>query len=128
MGKVRDIGYEAIQISGIGVSDPQIVKESLDKHQLYACATHEGLAGLRENFAGIVAKMKLLECDFTVIDNEPRFCEIGEGNLDWPSILQACEETGVRWYSIEQDQETPGRNIFESIKVSFDNLKAMGVK
>ena len=59
---------------------------------------------------------------------EPIFCEIGEGNLNWPGILEACRETGVRWYSIEQDREYPGRNIFESIKISFDNLRAMGVK
>jgi len=66
--------------------------------------------------------------DFAVIEKEPRFCEIGEGNLDWPSILTACEKTGVRWYSIEQDRETPNRNIFDSIKISIDNLHAMGVR
>ena len=66
--------------------------------------------------------------DFARLPEGPRFCEIGEGNLDWPEILKACRETGVRWYSIEQDQEMPGRGIFESMKISYDNLKAMGVK
>ena len=66
--------------------------------------------------------------DFARLADGPHFCEIGEGNLDWPAILKACRETGVRWYSIEQDQEVPGRGIFESMKISFDNLKAMGVR
>ena len=66
--------------------------------------------------------------DFAMVDGAPVFCEIGEGNLDWPEIIKACEETNVRWYSIEQDREFPGRNIFDSIKISIDNLKSWGVK
>ncbi|MBR7106864.1 MAG: sugar phosphate isomerase/epimerase [Lentisphaeria bacterium] len=66
--------------------------------------------------------------DFTMHEKAPIFCEIGEGNLDWPEILKACEETGVRWYSIEQDREVPGRGIFESAKISIDNLRSWGVK
>lgn len=66
--------------------------------------------------------------DFAMVDGAPVFCEIGEGNLDWPEILKACEETDVRWYSIEQDREFPGRGIFDSIKISIDNLKSWGVK
>ena len=66
--------------------------------------------------------------DFAVVDGEPHICEIGMGNLDWPEILKTCEATGVRWYSIEQDVEFPGRNIFDSVKMSIDNLHAMGVK
>lgn len=67
--------------------------------------------------------------DFAIIDDgTPVFCEIGEGNLDWPAIIQACREEGVRWYSIEQDMPFRDRDIFESIKISFDNLNGMGVK
>ena len=66
--------------------------------------------------------------DFAILDNKPVFCEIGEGNLDWQAIIKACEDTGVRWYSIEQDSTFKDRDIFESIKISYENLKAMGVK
>ena len=66
--------------------------------------------------------------DFAFYNGGPVYCEVGEGNLDWPGIIKACRETGVRWYSIEQDSEFPGRNIFDSIKISYDNLRAMGVK
>ena len=66
--------------------------------------------------------------DCTIYHGEPRYCEVGEGNLDWAAILEACRKTNVRWYSIEQDDPFPGRDIFESIKISFNNLRAMGVK
>ena len=52
--------------------------------------------------------------------------EIGEGNLNWPAILQACKEAGVAWYAIEQD--TCQRDPFESLRISFENLKAMGLQ
>lgn len=230
LAKVKKIGYQAVQVSGIGPIPPAKVKELLDKYELYVCATHEGLPALRNDFDAIVNKMKLWECDFTalgspgldflsadgvkslaseldqigkkfkahgikfgyhnhdfefekvtdnifldelysiahpehlyaeidvhwvargggspvawinkvagrmpvvhfkdlaILNRTPYFCEIGEGNLDWASIIQACEDTGVRWYSIEQDDTFKDRNIFESIKISFDNLTAMGVK
>ena len=66
--------------------------------------------------------------DLVIWEGEPRICEVGEGNLDWPAIIKACQETNVRWYSIEQDTEWPGRDIFESIKISYNNLRAMGVR
>jgi len=230
LGKVKEIGYEAVQISAIGPIEPEVVKQLLEKHQIYCCATHEGLPNLRENFDSIVAKMKLWECDFTalgypgddcwsregmialadeldqigakfkahgikfgfhnhhyelakftdktfleelyertqpdhlyaeidtyhiaggggnpvkwiyyvegrmpvvhlkdfaVINKEVMSCEVGEGNLDWREILEACEKTNVRWYSVEQDDPLPNRNIFESIEISYKNLRDMGVK
>ncbi|RLD11757.1 MAG: sugar phosphate isomerase/epimerase [Chlamydiae bacterium] len=226
--RLKKIGYQAVQISCIGPIDPVEVKQLLDKHQMYCCATHEGLAGLRNDFDEIVAKMKLWECEFTalgypgddcwsfegmidfakemdeigakfkaeglklgfhnhhyefvkysdktfleelynrapnlyaeldvyhtaggggnpskwiydlegripvihlkdfaIINREPVSCEIGEGNLDWPSIIKACEDTNIRWYSIEQDDPLPHRGIWDSVELSFKNLKAMGVK
>ena len=66
--------------------------------------------------------------DFAIVDRNAVYCEIGEGNLEWDKIIQACRDTNVRWYSIEQDEPFPGRDIFESVKISFNNLKAMGVK
>ena len=229
LGRVRDIGYEAIQISGIGPIESETVGELLEKHQLFCCATHESLPNLRDNFDAIVKKMRMWNCDFTalghpgndywsadgiaelattldeiagkfeaenmmfgyhnhhtefakcatgkiyleeiydrtermraeidvhwvargggnpvswikrvagrmpvvhfkdfaIVDSAPQFCEIGEGNLDWPEIIKACEETNVRWYSIEQASTFGDKDIFESIKISFDNLKSMGVE
>ena len=59
-------------------------------------------------------------------DREQRFAEIGEGNLNWPAILQAAQEGGVEWYLVEQDQ-CYDRDPFQSLAVSYHNLRAMGL-
>jgi len=59
-------------------------------------------------------------------DREQRFAEIGEGNLNWARILQAASESGVEWYLVEQDN-CYGRDPFESLAISYRNLKAMGL-
>lgn len=66
--------------------------------------------------------------DFSIVEGQPVFSEIGEGNLDWEGILAACQETKVRWYVIEQDQPIPGRSIFESARISYENMVDMGLK
>jgi sugar phosphate isomerase/epimerase len=52
--------------------------------------------------------------------------EVGEGNLNWPAILTACREAGVRWYLVEQD--VCRRDPFESLGISLRNLKTMGIE
>ena len=51
---------------------------------------------------------------------------IGEGNLNWVSIIKACQESGVKWYLVEQDicQHHP----LEDLKISLENLKRMGLE
>lgn len=49
--------------------------------------------------------------------------EVGMGNLNWPSIFQACNGAGVEWYAVEQD--ICQRDPFESLKISFDFLKEL---
>jgi sugar phosphate isomerase/epimerase len=57
---------------------------------------------------------------------EQRMAEIGEGNMNWSAILQAAEESGVEWYLVEQDH-CYGRDPFESLAISYRNLRAMGL-
>lgn len=230
LGKISEIGYRAVQVSGVALP-AEIIREKLDKYDLFPCASHERLPDLRTDFSGVVRKLKILGCDFTALGSpgeafstdpgaagrliweldeygrrfadegirfgyhnhnfefqrcgeklflerlydetdpatflaeidvhwvqrggqnpagwirrvggrqpvchfkdyamlgrEPQFCEIGEGNLNWAEIIKACEETGVRWYVFEQDTPRGDRDIFESIRISYENLQAMGVE
>jgi sugar phosphate isomerase/epimerase len=63
--------------------------------------------------------------DMVIFEGKQTMAEIGEGNLNWPGIISACEEANVRWYAIEQD--ICQRDPFESLKISFENLKVMGL-
>ena len=61
-------------------------------------------------------------------DAVPTLCEIGYGNLDWEEIVKACRETKVRVFSIEQDSPFPGRAIFDSMRMSFEYCKKLGLR
>lgn len=54
-----------------------------------------------------------------------QFAEVGEGSLDFKEIIKACEESDVKYMPIEQDM-TYGRDPYESLQISMDNLKAIG--
>lgn len=59
-------------------------------------------------------------------DRTQYYAEVGEGNLDWPGILEACAKANVEWYIVEQD--VCERDPFDSLKMSLENLKAMGLE
>ena len=54
----------------------------------------------------------------------PEYAEIGEGNLDWDSIIKACDDAGAKWALVEQD--VCNRDPFESMKMSYDYLTKKG--
>ncbi|MED3562077.1 sugar phosphate isomerase/epimerase [Bacillus xiapuensis] len=53
------------------------------------------------------------------------FAELGQGNLDIKGIIEAGVESGVQYFLIEQD-DTYGRDPFETLKDSRDYLRNLG--
>jgi sugar phosphate isomerase/epimerase len=53
------------------------------------------------------------------------FAEVGEGNLDFPSIIEESLAIGAAYLLVEQD-ECYGRTPFESLRISRDNLVGLG--
>ena len=64
--------------------------------------------------------------DMAFRDGQAVFAEIGEGNLDWPSIIAASQSGGCEYAFIEQD-DCYDRTPLESLAISYRNLKAMGL-
>lgn len=58
--------------------------------------------------------------DMAVVDGQAVQAEIGNGDLDWPEILRACDSAGVEWMIVEQDETE--RNPLESLAISHRNL------
>jgi sugar phosphate isomerase/epimerase len=40
---------------------------------------------------------------------------VGSGQVDWPAVLKKANEVGVQWYFIEDESDTPLKNIPQSI-------------
>ncbi|WP_224095106.1 sugar phosphate isomerase/epimerase [Arthrobacter sp. StoSoilB13] len=57
--------------------------------------------------------------------NVVQFAEVGEGNLDFPSIIPAALAAGAQYLLVEQD-ELYGRSVWDALQTSYDNLVAMG--
>jgi sugar phosphate isomerase/epimerase len=79
----------------------------------------EAAFGLLEtgDFAGFMTEFK----------NVVQFAEVGEGNLDFASIVPAAEAAGAQYLLVEQD-ELYGRTVWEALQTSHDNLVGMGFK
>ena len=59
-------------------------------------------------------------------DRMQRFAEVGEGNLNWPGIVEACQSVGVEWALVEQDQ-CYDKDPFDCLATSYRNMSAMGI-
>jgi len=57
--------------------------------------------------------------------NAVQFAEVGEGNLDFPSIVPAAVAAGAHYLLVEQD-DLYGRTVWDALQTSYDNLVAMG--
>ena len=57
--------------------------------------------------------------------NVVQFAEVGEGNLDFASIIPAAQAAGAEYLLVEQD-ELYGRTVWEALQTSYDNLLALG--
>lgn len=57
-------------------------------------------------------------------DNTGVMAEVMEGNIDWESVVSACDEAGTKWALVEQD--VCERCPFESMEISYNNLKKLG--
>lgn len=54
-----------------------------------------------------------------------QFAEVGEGTLDWPAIVDQAIASGAEYLLVEQD-ETYGRDPFESLAISRRHLVELG--
>ena len=231
MRKVRAIGYEAVQCSGMGPIPPEELRKIVDGEGIFICATHTAWDRIASETDAVVEEHKTIGCPYCAIGGLPKedreaggegyarfaknstpvlrkmadqgirfgyhnhshelekfgdrtglailyedsapdlflgeidtywiqhgggdvcwwirklagrlpllhlkdmlmkgreqlFAEIGEGNLNWEGILDEAKEVGVEWYIVEQDR-TYERDPFESLKISFENMKAMGLE
>ncbi|MFA6309002.1 MAG: sugar phosphate isomerase/epimerase [Clostridia bacterium] len=220
--KVKKMGYQSIQVSGMGYAEPNFIKDLTHELDLKICATHVSFDRLKNDFNSVVNEHKLWDCEYVGIGSMPQefrnkdgyfefareasiigeklsheglnliyhnhnfefekfngltgleilinetdgkkvgfeldtywvqagggspveylkklkgridvvhfkdmefyegkteMAEIGEGNLDWPSIIEVCRENNVKWYAIEQD--TCRRSPFESLEMSLNYL------
>ena len=101
-------------------TDPQHLKAELDTFWL----RYAGIDPVKyiNHLGGRTALLHLKDLQ---PGQQTRFAEIGTGILDFPAILAAAGQAGVRWGIVEQDS-TYDRPPLESLRLSFENLCRLG--
>ncbi|MBN2047624.1 MAG: sugar phosphate isomerase/epimerase [Anaerolineaceae bacterium] len=64
--------------------------------------------------------------DMAIVDGQQTMFEVGAGNLDWPNIVKASVDAGVKVFIVEQDV-CPG-DPFDSARISYNNIASWGFK
>ncbi|MEM7382051.1 MAG: sugar phosphate isomerase/epimerase, partial [Bacteroidota bacterium] len=62
------------------------------------------------------------------MDEQGRFAAVGQGNIDFASILAKKELSGMEYYFVEQDMTFDGLEPLEAIKISHKALGEIGFK
>lgn len=109
-------GYDLL----IDGTDPELVKIELDTFWVQRAGLDP--AETLRRYAGRVPLIHLK--DMTPGD-EPTFAEVGEGTMDFGAIFAAAETAGAECYIVEQD--VCRRPPLESVRISLDNLRNMGI-
>ena len=101
-------------------AEPQNLAAEIDSGWVFY-AGHDPAAFIK-SYAGRCPLVHIK--DFKSRENRS-FTEVGSGIVDVKAIAAAAEEVGVRWLIVEQDEcSIPS---LESVQISFNNLKKMGL-
>jgi sugar phosphate isomerase/epimerase len=76
-------------------------------------------------FAGQVTAVHFK--DMIIRDNEQKMAAVGEGNIDFDTVISACEDAGTQYIMVEQD-DCGGEDPFACLKRSYDYLRARGLE
>lgn len=87
---------------------------------------HAGLdpVMLLDRLRGRLAAVHLKDKEVVAGDG-PVMAPVGEGNLDWDRILEACRRAGTEFYIVEQDDYR--RDPFDCLRSSYRYLTAKGL-
>lgn len=59
-------------------------------------------------------------------DAQGRFSPVGEGVIDFQSIIVEKEKAGMEFFFVEQDRTSDGITPLEALKISHSNLRSLG--
>ncbi|MBQ3864540.1 MAG: sugar phosphate isomerase/epimerase [Clostridia bacterium] len=111
-------------------TDPRYVFFEPDTHWIQAGGGHviTWLKKLRGRMYMVHFKDYAIDpySDHTFLESTHKlFAEVGEGNLNWPGIIEECLYQNLEWCSVEQDRvQRPG---YEAIALSLKNLHDFGL-
>ncbi|MCL2741872.1 MAG: sugar phosphate isomerase/epimerase [Oscillospiraceae bacterium] len=93
--KVRDLGYKAVQVSGMGPIDPMELKKIADGNGLRICATHIGYGDLTERLPSVIENHRLWGCRYVGLGAMPGEFQKG-GQAGYAEFAKRMSGTAVK--------------------------------
>ncbi len=102
-------------------SDPQVFNFEIDTYWI-----QDGGASPSAWIRKVINRVPTVHMKDMIVHNGGHmFAPVGEGNLDWPAILEANNAAGVKYYIVEQDRHLS--DPLENIAASYRNMKSWGL-
>ncbi|WP_231571709.1 sugar phosphate isomerase/epimerase family protein [Gordoniibacillus kamchatkensis] len=100
--KVKDIGYDAVQVSGIGPIEPAKVKELADRHGLTICATHVPYERLKNDLEQVIQEHRLWGCRYVGLGSMPAPYRTGKSGYtlladEFSAVGRALADAGLQF-------------------------------
>jgi sugar phosphate isomerase/epimerase len=71
MKKLSEIGYTAVQLSGLGFNNPEIIKKTCDTYGIKIVVTHISWDRLTKDFDSVVREHKYYNCEYVGLGHMP---------------------------------------------------------
>ncbi len=102
MKKIKQIGYNAVQVSGFGPITHQQVKDIMDAEGLIICATHVSYDRLKNDIEDVIEQHKLWNCKYVGLGAMPaEYAKSVEGYVKFAreasGIARILADNGLRF-------------------------------
>jgi sugar phosphate isomerase/epimerase len=79
LGRIREIGYEAVEVAGLGTKTVDRFGEEMRRAGLKACAVHAGLERVTSELDAVIDECTEWGCEFVVVPSLPASYRSAEG-------------------------------------------------
>jgi len=101
MKKVAQIGYESVQVSGMGRIDPHELRKIVDGEGLSICATHTAYDRMKNETAAVIEEHHILGCKHPAIGGLPTDYRNADGfhkfAKEASEVAKKLAESGLTW-------------------------------
>lgn len=124
--RVKDIGYNSVQLSGMGPIEPERLAQILEENSLIAAATHIGYDEIVNNAETVIKNHKLWNCKYVGLGGLPEeFRADKAGYIRFANSLvpamKAFRENGLQFVYHNHSFEFEKKGEQTGLEILFDN-------
>ncbi len=133
MARLKKIGFDAVQLSGLGSIDVNELKGILDGEGLLCCATHEPADTILTETQKVVDRLKALNCSFTAYPY-PKDVDMGQEDkvialakaLDKAGALLRENSQTLTYHNHQIEFRRLGKKL--AIEILYDESNSQNLK